>query len=349
MSSSEPPAAGKPTATELDEKDEALLARFLAAGAQHLFEYPSKEEASGKKGKQDKARRRVNRDARNLSALHTLEAPSTNCQPAEPDEQSVAIQAETTRLDQRGVPWREELIRLMAHASEFGMSATEEFMQQQRAQMAERRGETAEDSGNDEEQDGDDDAAAYDAAMAMAQQRANQRLEQQQQLDAERRRKLLNRAQPMTAAEANAAAEAEGLQLEASDNATGFAGVRCGPATAIQRPFQAVHGHVSLGYFETPEEAALVYARRAAPGKAAKVAREITKAKEAKEAAARAKVCGQRQAAAKAEADVAAVLRTQPPHKIGMQMEIRRAAQRKEGSTGWVTPAVLSLWALFGK
>ena len=49
MSSSEPPAAGKPTATPLDDKDEALLARFLAAGAQHLFEYPSKEEASGKK------------------------------------------------------------------------------------------------------------------------------------------------------------------------------------------------------------------------------------------------------------------------------------------------------------
>ena len=93
--------------------------------------------------------------------------------------------------------------------------------------------------------------------------------------------------------------------------------------------------------------------RRAAPGKAAKVAREIEKEKEAKEAAvraeARAEVRAQRQAAAKAEADVAAVLRTQPPHKIGMQMEIRRAAQRKEGSTGWVTPAVLSLWALFGK
>ena len=67
MSSSEPPAAGKPTATELDDKDETLLARFLAAGAQHLFEYPSKEEASGKKGKQDKSRRRANRDACNLS------------------------------------------------------------------------------------------------------------------------------------------------------------------------------------------------------------------------------------------------------------------------------------------
>ena len=64
MSSSEPPAAGKPTATELNEKDEALLVRFLAVGAQHLFEYPGKEEASGKKGKQDKARRCVN-----LSAL----------------------------------------------------------------------------------------------------------------------------------------------------------------------------------------------------------------------------------------------------------------------------------------
>ena len=67
MSSSEPPAAGKPTATELDDKDEALLARFLAVGAQYLFEHPSKEEASGKKGKQDKSRRRANRDACNLS------------------------------------------------------------------------------------------------------------------------------------------------------------------------------------------------------------------------------------------------------------------------------------------
>ena len=89
MSSSEPPAAGKPTATPLDDKDEELLARFLAAGAQHLFEYPSKEEASGKKGKQDKVRRRANRDARNLSALQTLEAPAANYQPEEPDEQSV--------------------------------------------------------------------------------------------------------------------------------------------------------------------------------------------------------------------------------------------------------------------
>ena len=58
MSSSEPLAAGKPTATPLDDKDEALLARFLAAGAQYLFQYPNKKEASGKKGKQDKARLR---------------------------------------------------------------------------------------------------------------------------------------------------------------------------------------------------------------------------------------------------------------------------------------------------
>ena len=84
MSSSEPPAAGKPTATELDDKDEALLARFLAAGAQHLFEYPSKEEASGKKGKQDKSRRRVNRDARNLSGGTLLRDAQAKLAPPPP-------------------------------------------------------------------------------------------------------------------------------------------------------------------------------------------------------------------------------------------------------------------------
>ena len=248
MSSPEPPAAGKPAATPLDDKDEALLARFLAAGAQYLFEYPSKEEVTGKKGKKDQARRRANRDARNLSALQTLEAPAANYQPEEPDEESVAMQATLTRLDERGVPWRLEFIRLMAHAAEFGAAATEEVMQRRRAATAEQEDEQRAETAEEEDEDDDAaDTAAYDAAMAMAQQRAAQRLEQQQQLDAERRRKLLDRAQPMTAAEAKAAAAAEGLQLEASDNATGFAGVRCGPATAIQRPFQAVHGHVSLG------------------------------------------------------------------------------------------------------
>ena len=227
MSSPEPTAVGKPTATvQLDEKDEARLARFIAAGGASLFEYPSKEEVSGKKGKKDQGRRRANRDTRNLSTLETLESGPANRQPAEPDEQSVAMQAEIIRLDQLGVPWRLGLIRLMAHASAYGVSATEEMLQQRRA-----------DSGNEAEQDADGDAAAYDAAMAMAQQRAKQRLEQQQQLDAERRRKLLTPAQPINAAEAKAAAEAEGLQLEASDNATGFTGVRCGPATAMQRPF----------------------------------------------------------------------------------------------------------------
>ena len=312
MSSPEPTAVGKPTATvRLDEKDAALLARFIAADGESLFEYPSKEEVSGKKGKKDQGRRRANRDTRNLSALETLESGSANRQPAEPDEQSVAMQAEIIRLDQRGVPWRQGLIQLMAHASAYGVSATEEMLQQRRA-----------DSGNEAEQDADGDAA-YDAAMAMAQQRAKQRLEQQQQLDAERRRKLLTPAQPINAAEAKAAAEAEGLQLEASDNATGFTGVRCGPATAIKRPFQAMHGYESLGYYETPEEAALVYARHTAPEKAAKAAK-------AKETAARAEVLAQRRAqrlaAAEAEAAAAAVLRTQPPRKHDMRMDIARYA-----------------------
>ena len=105
MSSPEPTAVGKPTATvRLDEKDAALLARFIAADGESLFEYPSKEEVSGKKGKKDQGRRRANRDTRNLSALETLESGSANRQPAEPDEQSVAMQAEIIRLDQRGVP-----------------------------------------------------------------------------------------------------------------------------------------------------------------------------------------------------------------------------------------------------
>ena len=105
MSSPEPTAVGKSTATvRLDEKDAALLARFIAADGESLFEYPSKEEVSGKKGKKDQGRRRANRDNRNLSALETLESGSANRQPAEPDEQSVAMQAEIIRLDQRGVP-----------------------------------------------------------------------------------------------------------------------------------------------------------------------------------------------------------------------------------------------------
>ena len=113
MSSPEPTAVGKPTATvRLDEKDAALLARFIAADGVSLFEYPSKEEVSGKKGKKDQGRRRANRDTRNLSALETLESGSANRQPAEPDEQSVAMQAEIIRLDQRGVPWHQGLIQL---------------------------------------------------------------------------------------------------------------------------------------------------------------------------------------------------------------------------------------------
>ena len=83
MSSAQSIAAGKATASvKLDAADEKTLARFVAAGGEHLFEWPSKEELSGKKGKKDQARRRTNRDARNQGALATLEAgvPDSQCE-----------------------------------------------------------------------------------------------------------------------------------------------------------------------------------------------------------------------------------------------------------------------------
>ena len=108
---------------------------------------------------------------------------------------------------------------------------------------------------------------ADEAAMAMARQQAENRLEQRQR-DAERRRKLLNPAAPMRAEDAVAAAEAEGLQLMAGDTRSGFRGVIFWDASR-RKPFKAMHGRC-LGYYATAEEAALVYARHWAatnPGK----------------------------------------------------------------------------------
>ena len=72
---------------------------------------------------------------------------------------------------------------------------------------------------------------------------------------------------PMTAAEAHAAAEEEGLALVRAENATGFKGVcRNGSAS---KPFKAQlwHGgrHNHLGLFATAEEAALAVARFLGP------------------------------------------------------------------------------------
>ena len=91
----------------------------------------------------------------------------------------------------------------------------------------------------------------------MARQRAEKRLEQRAQ-----------HAAPMRAEDAVAAAEAEGLQLMAGDNRSGFRGVIFWDASR-RKPFKAMHGRC-LGYYATAEEAALVYARHWAatnPGK----------------------------------------------------------------------------------
>ena len=60
-------------------------------------------------------------------------------------------------------------------------------------------------------------------------------------------------------------AEAEGLTLQPSDNATGYRGVHKHCLGGRTKPFQAQVGRagklVHLGYFATAEEAALAYAR----------------------------------------------------------------------------------------
>ena len=74
---------------------------------------------------------------------------------------------------------------------------------------------------------------------------------------------------PMTAAEAHAAAEQEGLTLVRAENATGFKGVSRGGKCSESKPFKAQlwHSgrHNTLGYFATAEEAALAVARFLGP------------------------------------------------------------------------------------
>ena len=74
----------------------------------------------------------------------------------------------------------------------------------------------------------------------------------------------------MTAAEAHAAAAAEGLTLlRAEDNATGFKGVRHKNDRPRLKPFEAQPWHggrlKKLGHFATAEEAALAVARFLGP------------------------------------------------------------------------------------
>ena len=76
----------------------------------------------------------------------------------------------------------------------------------------------------------------------------------------------------MTAAEAHAAAEAEGLSLvQSAENSTGFKGV-----TLDGKQFKAQLKHdgrnKNLGHFATAEEAALAYARFLGPEGVAKPA-----------------------------------------------------------------------------
>ena len=72
---------------------------------------------------------------------------------------------------------------------------------------------------------------------------------------------------PMTAAEAHAAAAAEGLALLRAENATGFKGVS--RSNTISKPFKAELWRAgrkrNLGYFATAEEAALAVARALGP------------------------------------------------------------------------------------
>ena len=326
MASAEAPAAGATTpSVQLDERDQILLARFIAAGGAHLFIYPDNEETRGKKGKKDRDRRRANRDARNLSAIATLEAGMTTR--SEPTD-AECIEAERVATlerthQQMSLQSRIQFIQIMCAAVEYGSDAVAEMIQQTRKDTAAQADPIEKEASEDETM-----AEAAAAARAMARQRAQQRLQQQQQLDAERRRKLLRNAKPMTAAEAEATAEAEGLQLERCENATGFQGVRHGPTSAASHPFQAMHGSDSLGYFATAEEAALVYARRVAPQKAARAAKAALKAKEA---AAKAEIRAQRRAEAEAEAVAKAVLRMSPPPKLDAKLSLaEHAAFAKE-------------------
>ena len=101
----------------------------------------------------------------------------------------------------------------------------------------------------------------------------------------------------MDAAEACAATAAEGLQLQASENSSGFKCVFARDAS-LRKSFQAVYADESLGYYTTPEAAALAYARMEAndpkratakaeaAARAAKAAAKAATAERAAEAAA---------------------------------------------------------------
>ena len=86
--------------------------------------------------------------------------------------------------------------------------------------------------------------------------------------------------QPLTASEARAAAAAEGLELVLSSNATGFKGV---VLSKDQSRFQAKVSQDNktrhLGMFNTPEEAALCYARHIGAARAAAEAAEAAEAR----------------------------------------------------------------------
>ena len=309
------PLGRKPAATPLDDKDEALLARF--PGVPNISKYPARG-VTGKKGKKDQARRRATPAT---SALQTLEhrqqttslrsPASVACRRHSPGSMSVACHGAS-------------FIRLMAHAAEFGAAATE-VMQRRRAATAEQedeqRAETA------EEEDEDDDAA--DAICAGWRWRGSGQPSawSSSSSSTPKPTQALTAPSQWPRQEAAAAAPKACSWRPATMQ---LASLECAPSYSRSAPFQAMHGDESLGYFETAEEAALVYARRAAPGKAAKVAREIEKEREAREAAARAEaraeVRAQRQAAAKAKADAAAALRTQPPNKVGTLISIARYA-----------------------
>ena len=69
------------------------------------------------------------------------------------------------------------------------------------------------------------------------------------------------RPSPLTAEEAVVQATAEGLTLEPSSSATGYKGVTARPQSRYQADVKRGGKHVTLGTFDTPEEAALAVAR----------------------------------------------------------------------------------------
>ena len=73
VASSAIPAGTSIASCKLDADDSASLSRFFEAGVESAFHLPDKEELEGKKGKDDRKRRRRNRDARNDDVLRLVE------------------------------------------------------------------------------------------------------------------------------------------------------------------------------------------------------------------------------------------------------------------------------------